>query len=81
MPVMYVNSSSEIEVVMSRYPQFLNAGDRHRGHLRRGGVLTVHGVEFSPLRTLTTRGSALPGDPSDPEQICPECYTRLEHRD
>jgi hypothetical protein len=80
-PVMCVNSGSEIEAVMSWYPQSVNAGDTHRGHLRRGRVLIACGVEFSPLRTLTTRGSALPGEPSDPEQICPECYGRPEHRD
>jgi hypothetical protein len=80
-PVMCVNSDSEIEVVMSWYPQSVNAGDIHRGHLRRGRVLIACGVEFLPLRTLTTRGSTLPGEPSDPMQICPEWRGRPEHRD
>lgn len=54
--------------------------DTHRGYLRRGRVLAVCGVEFSPVRALTTRGPALPGEPSDPEQICPQCYSATRVR-
>lgn len=53
-----------------------STGDRdtHHGHMRRGRVLAVCGVEFSPVRALTIRGPALPGKPSDPDQICPKCH-------
>ncbi len=67
------------------YLRSLSDQDTHRGHLRRGRVLAACGVEFLPLRALTTRGlrryfgkgsrgPALPGEPPDPEQVCPECY-------
>jgi hypothetical protein len=62
--------------MISWYRQSLSAHDTHRGHLRRGRVLTACGVEFSPLRTWGTHGSALPGELSDSDQICPECYRR-----
>lgn len=43
----------------------------------RGRVLArVCGVEFSPLRAWRSSGSALPGEPFDPAQTCPECYRR-----
>lgn len=58
---------------MTWYLQSLNANDTHRGHLRRGRVLAACGVEFSPLRAWRNRGSALPGELPNPEQICPEC--------
>ncbi len=55
------------------YLQSLRAQDTHCGHLRRGRVLATCGVEFSPLRAWRKGGPALPGEPTDPEQICPEC--------
>ncbi len=59
---------------MTWYLQSLSAHDTHRGHLRRGRVLAGCGVEFSPLRTWRKGGSALPGEPSDADQIRLECY-------
>lgn len=59
---------------MTWYRQSLNTHDTHRSHLRRGRVLAVRGVEFSPLRAWCKPGSALSGGPSEPKQICPECY-------
>lgn len=59
---------------MTWYRRSLNHKDTHRGHLRRGRVLAACGVEFSPLRTWRKGGSALSGEPSDPEQVCLECY-------
>ncbi|MGH8602280.1 MAG: hypothetical protein ACREXR_05735 [Gammaproteobacteria bacterium] len=59
---------------MTWYLQSLSDHDTHRGHLRRGRVLAACGVEFSPLRAWRKSGSALPGEPPDPEQICLECY-------
>jgi hypothetical protein len=58
-------------LIASWYLQSLNAHDTHRGHLRRGRVLAVCGVEFSPLRAGIAR-PALPAEPPDPDQICPE---------
>ena len=55
------------------YLQSLKAHDTHRGHLRRGRVMAVCGVEFSPLRAGIAR-PALPAEPPDPEQVCPMCY-------
>lgn len=61
------------------YRQSLSDRDTHCGHLLRGRVLAACGVEFSPLRARRTRGPALPGEPSDPEQVCPECQrTRVK---
>ncbi len=59
---------------MTWYLQSLNDRDTHRGHLRRGRVLAACGVEFAPLRAWWKGSPALPGEPPDPSQICPECY-------
>jgi hypothetical protein len=59
---------------MTWYRRSMNDHDTHRGHLRRGRVMAVCGVEFSPLRAWRKSGSALPGEPTDPEQVCLECY-------
>lgn len=58
---------------MTWYRRSLSDHDTHRGHLRRGRVLAVCEVEFSPLRAWRKSGSALPGEPPDPAQVCPEC--------
>jgi hypothetical protein len=57
---------------MTWYRRSMNDHDTHRGHLRRGRVMAVCGVEFSPLRAWRKSGSALPGEPPDPEQVCSE---------
>ena len=59
---------------MTWYRRSLSDRDTHRGHVRRGRALAACGVEFSPLRAWRQSGSALPGEPPDPDQICPECY-------
>lgn len=82
---MRFDSSSEKDVMTFWYLRSTGDQDTHRGHLRRGRVLAGCGVEFSPLRTRTSRGllssfgkgsrsPALPGEPSNPVQVCPECY-------
>lgn len=48
--------------------------DTHRGHLRRGRVLAVCGMEFAPLRAGIAC-PALAAEPPDPELVCPECYS------
>lgn len=74
MCVMCFDPDTAIEAIMTQwYLQSQNAQDTHRGHLRRGRVLAVCGVEFSPVRASFVR-TALPGEPSDVQQICPECY-------
>jgi hypothetical protein len=59
---------------MNWYRRSLSDHDTHRGHLRRGQVTAACGMEFSPLRAWRKGGAALPGEPPEPEQICPECY-------
>jgi hypothetical protein len=56
------------------YRRSLSDHDTHRGHLRHGRVMAVCGMEFSPLRAWRKGGSALRGEPTDPEQICLECH-------
>lgn len=53
---------------MRWYLQSLSNRDTHRGYLRRGRVLAVCGVEFSPLRAWRKDGPALLGEPPDPEE-------------
>jgi hypothetical protein len=55
------------------YRQSLNAQDTHCGYLRRGRVLAVYGVEFTP-KPLVFGRVRFHGHPPDPDQICPECY-------
>lgn len=64
----------------SWYLRSKDAQDTHRGHLRRGRVLAVCGVEFSPLRTWRKGGSELSAEPSNSEQVCPECYSTTPAR-
>lgn len=68
---------SEIEDSMTFW-YLRSAGDQdtHHGHLRHGRVLAACCVEFSPLRTWRDRGSALSGEPPDPDQTYPKCYRR-----
>jgi hypothetical protein len=48
--------------------------DTHRGRLRRDGmVMAVCGLAFKPVTALRDRGSALPGYPPDPDQVCVRC--------
>lgn len=47
--------------------------DTHRGELRDGLIHAVCGVTFPP-RALFAGEIALPGEPPDPDQICPACY-------
>lgn len=61
---------------MTWYRKSLSGHDTHRGHLRRGGVPALCGVEFSPLRAERTRSPALPGEPPSPDQTCTESYRR-----
>lgn len=59
---------------MTWYWRSLSDRDTYRGNVRRGRVLAACGVELAPLRAWRNSGSALPGEPPDPDQICPECY-------
>jgi hypothetical protein len=69
-----LDSRSKIEDVMTVwYLQSMNAHDTHRGPLRRGRVLAVCGVEFSPLPTWRKGGAAVRVEPTESEQMCPEC--------
>ena len=55
---------------MRWYLRSLCDRDTHRGELRKDGtVVALCGVTFRP-RLLP----ALPGQPPDPVQICPQCY-------
>jgi hypothetical protein len=47
--------------------------DTHRGKLSRGRVAADCGIEFTPLCAGIAR-PALPGDPPDPDQICPPVH-------
>lgn len=67
------NPCSMVKGIMTWYVRSRSNQDTHRGHLRRGRVLAMCGVEFSPLRGTFAR-TALPGEPSDVQQICPECF-------
>lgn len=51
--------------------------DTHRGVLRSDGTVDAAcGVDFRP-RPLPYGKVALPGNPQDPEQICPQCANGL----
>ena len=59
---------------MSWYLRSLCDHDTHRGELRKDGtVVALCGVTFRP-RLLPAGAVALPGQPPDPAQICPQCY-------
>ncbi len=48
--------------------------DTHRGRLfGNGTVMADCGLAFKPVCALRTRGPALPGEPPDPDQVCPKC--------
>ncbi len=48
--------------------------DTHRGRLfGNGTVMADCGLAFKPVKALRSRGPALPGYPSDPDQVCPKC--------
>ena len=47
--------------------------DTHRGAEADGMVTALCGAVFAPFLVFGG-GSALPGQPPDPEQICPDCY-------
>lgn len=46
--------------------------DTHRGTCNRGMVKADCGICFVP-RPVAFGRTALPGDPADPDQICPDC--------
>lgn len=60
---------------MHWYVRSLADQDTHRGELSlvTHSVRAVCGVEFVPLKALRNRGPELPGQPPDPEQVCPAC--------
>ncbi len=46
--------------------------DTHRGLKSGGSVDAACGIRFAP-RPVAFGGEALPGEPPDPDQICPQC--------
>lgn len=50
-----------------------SAGGVHRD----GSVVAACGVRFRP-QTVDDGGKALPGEPPDPDQICPVCQRVLD---
>ncbi len=59
---------------MTWYLRSTSDHDTHRGRLgRNGAVVAQCGIRFEP-RTIAFGRKALPGDPPDPDQICPKCY-------
>ncbi len=65
---------------MSWYLRSLGDRDTHRGALCNDGtVVTLCGVTFRP-RLLPDSAGALPGQPPDPAQICPQCYNAKDSR-
>jgi hypothetical protein len=53
-------------------------GETHCGRysIASRSVLTVCGLEFVPLRLPFGR-LALPGNPPDPQQVCPQCRAQI----
>jgi hypothetical protein len=53
-------------------------GETHCGRysIASRSVLTVCGLEFVPLRLPFGR-LALPGNPPDPDQTCPQCRAQI----
>ncbi len=52
----------------------------HRGAVTDGGaVRALCGVTFDPIR-LFGATAALTGQPSDPDQVCPECLRKVSDR-
>lgn len=62
---------------MSWYLRSMADRDTHRGTRNRGVVNAECGICFVP-RPLAFGRTALPGDPQDPDQICPGCQPRQE---
>lgn len=56
---------------MTWFLRSIKDGDTHRGTLFRGRVNAVCGIQFAPVPAFG--GSALPGAPLDPDQVCPKC--------
>jgi hypothetical protein len=61
---------------MPWYPRSLADRDTHHGEYSATArsVRARCGIEFVPLKLADGAPLALPGDPPDPEQICPQCY-------
>ncbi len=64
---------------MNWHLQSLHDYGTHRGYLRRGRVLAVCEVEFTPLRLWSFRGPTLI-EPADPAQVCMECVMGIRFR-
>lgn len=67
------------ERAMTWYLQSLKAHDTHRGAITRGRVHALCGIQFEAI-TVAFGAEALPGQPPDPEQICPECLRKVSAR-
>jgi hypothetical protein len=65
-----------LRVVAGLAGRSLADADTHRGHhsIVTRSVHALCGIEFVP-RPLPLGGPALPGNPLDPEQVCPQCRT------
>lgn len=61
------------DVAVSWYLRSLGDHDTHRGTLCQGSVIADCGIRFAPRPVVFGR-TALPGNPLDPEQVCPECF-------
>ncbi len=57
------------------YLRSIGDHDTHRGVLRpaEGTVTALCGVTFVPRVLPFGRGLGFPGNPPDPEQVCPAC--------
>lgn len=59
---------------MPWYLRSTGDADTHRGQLRPDGTVVAEcGAQFRPP-PIVPGGPALPGEPPDPDQICPDCY-------
>jgi hypothetical protein len=47
--------------------------------MSRGSVIAACGIRFAP-RTIAFGRTALPGQPPDPQQICPRCQPAQDAR-
>jgi hypothetical protein len=68
--------------LMAWFVRSLADGDTHRG-IYNPGTRKVHarcGIEFTPLPIgLHGNRIAFPGEPPDPDQICPGCACGIPH--
>lgn len=63
--------------LVSWYLRSASDWDTHRGVFRQDGLVAAQcGIRFKP-RPLAFGRTALPGNPLDPDQICPGCLTTL----